>query len=54
MAVPYRQKTSAEFVDDILIGYDRLVHPNYYTKRPTNITINIYINSIDSGSDYLW
>jgi len=51
MAVPYREKTSADFVDDLLVGYDRLVHPNYYTKRPTNITINIYINSIDSGNE---
>lgn len=44
-----RRKTSADFVDELLMNYDRLVHPNYYTGKPTNITINIYINSIDSG-----
>ena len=49
MAVPYREQTTAEFVDKILVGYDKLVHPNYYNKSPTNISINIFINSIDSG-----
>ena len=52
MAIPYRQKTSAEFIDDLLVGYDRYVHPNYYTKIPTNVSINIFINSIDSGPNF--
>ena len=41
-------ETSAEFIDRLLVGYDSNVHPNYYNKKPTNISVNIYINSIDS------
>ena len=41
-------ETSAEFIDRLLKGYDSSVHPNYYNKKPTNISVNIYINSIDS------
>ena len=41
-------ETSAEFIDRLLKGYDSNVHPNYYNKKPTNISVNIYINSIDS------
>ena len=43
-----KQETSAEFIDRLLVGYDSNVHPNYYSKKPTNISVNIYINSIDS------
>ena len=46
--IGYRRRTSADFLDELLTGYDRFTHPNYYTKKPTNISINLFVNSIDS------